>query len=364
MRTVWRRDDVEPQFGGVVLQELGDLVELYFLAEPRLRRAMTALGTARRFVREHAAAAEAILRDLIRHRLQCACIEGAGHAVRTVGAAIEQRLQIEAGDLAVVGDAGAEAHQHRMPAAMAVEDLLTRETDLYRTVEQQGSLGDDDLVVERIALAAEAAAVGCRDHSNVRGWHRQRLGQRAVQVVRRLRARVDDQLAVRILQGDGRVLLDRQMRVPLEEEHVVEHMVGAGDRLVHVAKLQRDGAVDVTEVAVVVDARLRMLEAVGRRREGPQRLVLDVDELDRALGGGLVVGDHRRYGIADEPDEVAAECVLVVADRQDAVGDREASPVSTRCTPSAAAARAVSQTGCVRADAVTAADDSAACAAA
>ena len=52
------------------------------------------------------------------------------------------------------------------------------------------------------------------------------------------------------------MLLDRQMRIPLEEEHVVEDVVGAVDGRVDVAELQRDRLVHVAVVAVVVDARL------------------------------------------------------------------------------------------------------------
>ena len=114
--------------------------------------------------------------------------------------------------------AGLEPHQHRMAAAMAVEDLLAREADLHRAIEHQRGLGDDHLVVERIALAAEAAAVGRRDDADVRRRHRQRLRERAVHVVRRLRARPEHQLAVGILRRDRGVLLDRQVGVALIEE--------------------------------------------------------------------------------------------------------------------------------------------------
>jgi hypothetical protein len=139
----------------------------------------------------------------------------------------------------------------------------------------------------------------------------------------RLRAAVDDELAVGIAQRDARVLLERQMRVPLEEEHVVEHVIGGGDCLVHVAELQRDDLVDIAFVAVVVNARLRMREAVLRRRERAERLVLDVDEIEGALGGGFVGGNDRGHRIADEAHEIRAERVFVVADGQHAVRDRE-----------------------------------------
>ena len=77
-------------------------------------------------------------------------------------------------------------------------------------------------------------------------------------------------------------------------------------------------------IAVVVDARLGMGQAVLGTGVGAQRLVLDVDQADGLGGRGLVAGDDRGHRVADEADLVRAERVLVVADGQDAVGDREA----------------------------------------
>ena len=80
---------------------------------------------------------------------------------------------------------------------------------------------------------------------------------------------------------------------------------------------------DVAVVAVVVDARLGMARLSSGVAIGAQRLVDDVDEIERLGGGELVARDDRGDRIADEADAVAAERVLVLADRQDAVGDRE-----------------------------------------
>ena len=209
---------------------------------------------------------------------------------------------------------------------MAVEHFLAIEADLHRPIEQQRRLGDDELVIEGVALAAEAAAVGRGDHADVGRGHRERLRQRAVQVVRGLGAGVDDQLAVRIFQRHRRVLLDRQVRIPLEEEHIVEQMIGGGEGGVDVAELERHRLVDVAVIAVVVNARLVVREAVGRPREGAQRLVCDVDQVDREIGGGFVARDDGRHRIADEADLVAAQRMFVVAHRENAVGDRKRFP--------------------------------------
>ena len=78
-------------------------------------------------------------------------------------------------------------------------------------------------------------------------------------------------------------------------------------------------------VAVVVDARLGMREAVLGRRERAERLVLDVDQVDAPRSAvGLVARDRPpRPGSPTKRTLSRHERVLVLADRQDAVGDRE-----------------------------------------
>ena len=217
-QAVRRSDDAQPQVGRVDGQPLGNAVELHLLPETALGRAVTTLRTAGGLVGEDAASPEPVGRDLVGHRLQRAGVERARHAVRSIRAAIEQRLQVDAGDPAVGGHTGAEAHEHGMPAAMAVEHLLARQADLHRSIEQQRRPGDDDLVVEGIALAAEAAAVRRRDDANVGGRQLERPGQRAVQVVG-VWCSTRHQLAVGIGVATA-ALLDGG--VALEEEHVVD----------------------------------------------------------------------------------------------------------------------------------------------
>ena len=201
---------------------------------------------------------------------------------------------------------------------MAVEHFFAVQTDLHRPVEHQRRLGDDDLVGrERIALATEAAAVRRGNDADVRCWHRQRLGEGAVQVVRGLRARVHDQLAVRISQRHRGVLFDRQVRVAFEEEHVIEHMVRAVDRLIDVAELERHGFMHVAVIAVVVNAGLVEGQAIRRRRERAQRFVVDVDQIDRTIRGGLVAGDdggHRGQPLVQAGQEHARRRGVLVED--------------------------------------------------
>ena len=133
-------DDAQPQLGGIDAPAVRRSCRAGLRAEAGLRRAVPALGPARRLVGEDAAALEAVGRDVVGDGLQRAGVEGAGDAVRAVGAAVEQRLEVHAGDRAVLLHAGLEAHQHRMAAAVAVEDLFARQADLHRAVGQQRQL--------------------------------------------------------------------------------------------------------------------------------------------------------------------------------------------------------------------------------
>ena len=320
-------DDAQAKVCGVEAERVGNLVELNLLAETALRRAMASLRPAGRLVREHAATLKPVRRDVVRDRLQRAGVERARDAVRSIRAAVENGLHFHPGDRAVVVHSGLHPHQHRMATAMAVEHLFAREADLHGTVEQPRRLCDHNLVVEGIALAAEAAAVGSRDDSDMRGRHVERLRERPVDVVRRLRARPEHELAVGILRRHCGMLLDRQVRIALIEERVLEHLVCIGERASDVSEFERDELVDVAAIAVLVDARVVVLQAVFGRRERPQRFVLDVDQIERFERSQLVACDDGSDRIADEANAIDGERVLVLAHGEDAVRNREVAAV-------------------------------------
>ncbi len=145
-------------------------------------------------------------------------------------------------------------------------------------------------------------------------------------VVRGLGRGPERQLAVRLPVGERGVLLHRKMRAPLVEERVLEHDVRFRQRGVDVAELHRHGLVDVVSVAVEMDARVLGVEGVLDRGDGIELGVLDDDRAARPLRGLLVDRGDGRNGIADEADLVEAERVLVLADGQDAIGDRQVAP--------------------------------------
>ena len=307
-----------PHVGRVEPELLGGLVDLALHREARLGRPVAALGPAGRLVGEHARALELVDRDLVGHGLERPGIEGGGHPVGAVGPAVEPGAEVHPGDRAVLPEAGLDPHQHRMAPAVDVEDLLAGQRDLHRPAAELRELARRDLVREGVELAAEAAPHRRGHHPDVGLRHVEDLGEEPVHVVRRLRRRPERQLAVGAPLGHRRVLLHRQVGVALEEEHVLPDQVGRGEGRLHVAELERHRLVHVRPVAVLVDPHLRMRQRVLDGHERPQRLVLDLDQLGRALGGLLVHRGHRGHRVADHADLLHAERLLVLRDRQDA----------------------------------------------
>ena len=151
-----------------------------------LRRPVPSLGSAGWLVGEEAHRLESIARDRVRRRLEGAGVIGAGHAVATVAAAVEVALKLHGGDAAVLCETGADLHQHRVAAAVRVENFLTGQRDLYRTPGDDCQLGGDQLVREDVAFATEASAIGRGDHADPAHRHLQHLAQCPMHVVRGL----------------------------------------------------------------------------------------------------------------------------------------------------------------------------------
>ncbi len=111
------------------------------------------------------------------------------------------------------------------------------------------------------------------------------------------------------------------MGVALVEERVFEHAIGVAERLLDVAERQRHELVHVTRVAVLVNPRFGVRQAVGGPAERAQRLVHDIDEIERLERGQLVACNHGGDGVAHKTHTLDGERVFVLADRQNPVRD-------------------------------------------
>ncbi len=174
--------------------------------------------------------------------------------------------------------------------------------------------GDDRADVAGVDrhLVAEAAADVGRDHLDlVLGQAGDDRVERAVRV-RRLRRAPQPQLA-----GDGVVVGDRAARLQRRRVHalerdllgdddhvgVVEDAVGLG----LVARLPVEDVVGGLALLVVADHRRVGVERAVRVVHDRQRLVLDVDQLERVARGVVVVGDDERHLLALEADLVGRQ---------------------------------------------------------
>src|SRR6266498_2991040 len=113
------------------------------------------------------------------------------------------------------------------------------------------------------------------------------------------------------------------MGVPFEKEEIFPNQIACGNSCFGVAELEVDQLVEVAAVAVVVDPRLGMRDGCFGRVEGLERLVVYPDQICGCGRGFLARRRDRRNGIADEPDLVEAERMLVLGDGQNAEWDRQ-----------------------------------------
>ncbi len=137
---------------------------------------MAALGSARRFVGKGAQPFELVTRHFIGHRLQGAGVEGAGHSITSIRAAIEKRFEVHRGDSAVLLDAGLDVHEDGVPAAMTIENFFAGQRHLYGPAGNHRQLANYNFVIEGIALAAKAAAIRRGNHSNMTRRHFEHFG--------------------------------------------------------------------------------------------------------------------------------------------------------------------------------------------
>ena len=222
---------------------------------------------------------------------------------------------------------------------MRVEDLLARQRALHRPAGDHRQLAHDDLVGEGVCLAAEAAAVRGADDADPVHRQLEHLGERAVHVMHDLRRRPQCDLAVDVCR-DGAVLFHRQVRVALEEEHVLSYMCSFREATVHVAELQGHELVDVVRPAVVLDALvLGSFQRLLDRHHRLEHLVLDGDRVACRRGGLLVDGGDGGDRIADVTHLLVLERALVLRHREDAELHRQVSASDHRADARDAAGR-------------------------
>ena len=302
---------VAPEVDGIAAEPVGGDVEERLERPRELRHAEAAKRAARRGVRVDGGTAEIDVRHAI----------GAGRRVGRllddarpdvgVGPDVVLRVAVHGGERAVATEADA----HGDPGATAahrLKRLRGRGRQPHGTAGRVRQRGGQRFQL-RVGLAAEPAAEVRDDDADARQRDVEHLGQLDADRVGILGRRPHGEAAGLVPGGDRRVRLHRVVLDRRKAERVPDDEVG---------RRQRRGGVAAREVELVTDVRARpgperreigevagqRLARVDERRAGRQRilerqrrrqrLVVDVDQLERGGRRRLVDGGDRGHRLA------------------------------------------------------------------
>ena len=301
---------LQPQLDGVHAELLREVVDRRLDGELGGRGAGRAVGLRARLV-DHDVPAD---RAEGRHGVRRGGAHRAGGERRArVRAGLVGALPVDRGDRAVALRADADANVRARGRAGALEDLGARHLHLHRAVaalarEQAGQR----LHVDR-GLAAEAATDLDGVHADLRDRVDEQLRELVAHAEVGLRAHPDVDLAVLAPQRGAVVRLDVALVVHRRVELALDHDLGVAEPGIEVAVRELDALRDVrgaravgrgaagAEEAkdllghdVVVNHRRLGRHRILHVRNGLERLVLDLDQVERVFGDVRVSRGDRR----------------------------------------------------------------------
>ena len=306
---------VEPEFARHAIDQ-------HFEGVPHGDRAMPAHRSAGRQVRVDAIAVIFDRRDVVDAVQERARIEDGDDAVAGVGAAALGHFCFARRHAAVFLHAETDAHRSLRAGAVGDEILLARQLHHHLALGGAGEQRGDELEIERLHARAETAADERLDDPDLRLVHGEAARQHQMQVVRHLGDALHGEAAgEQIVFGERRMQLDLRV-VDLRAVDIdLAHEIGFGEATRHVAERVVHLPFEIARLGVVD-------EDCARRKRGFRRVVgrqlphLELDQIERALGGVRVDRRHRRNRLAAVAHLVARERIFVHRDRQHAIGVR------------------------------------------
>ena len=234
-------------------------------------------------------------------------IEDGDDPVAGIGPAALHGLALDAGEAPVAPHPEPEANRLLGTAPVGDEGLFAGGHEAHRTAGLAGEEGADDLDVEGLGAAAEAAPDVRLHHPDPRLLQVEAAREHQVHVVGHLGARVHrEPAALRVVVREGRVHLHLSLADLGAAIGLLPHEVGAGKRRVHIPELELDVPLEVAGALLVEVDRAGGERRLGRVVRG-QLLDLDPDEGERARGRRIVVRGDRRDRLAPIPDPAAGE---------------------------------------------------------
>ena len=238
-------------------------------------------------------------------------------AVRT---GVGQRMQIDGRDGAVVHGAQLNGHLHLVTRVARGDGLLAGIAAIARTAGLLGNERHEDLAAARL-LGAKAAADARLDDLHLRLRDVERLRYHATHVEGHLRGGGHRDTPERIGRREGAEGFHGRGLCGLAGVGALKDDVALGECLVEVAKIAGTAAHQVASnvaalrehkghVALGVDHDV-VIERLGKVEQGLEHLIVDLDELERLVGGLLGLGGDDRHLLVLVTDEVLENQAVV-----------------------------------------------------
>ena len=240
--------------------------------------------------------------------------------VLAVRAGVGQRVQVDGRDGAVVHGTQLDGHLHLVTRVARSDGLLAGVAAVARTAGLLGDERHEDLAAARL-LGAKAAADAGLNNLHLRLRNVERLRNHAAHVEGHLRRGGHRDAAECVGRREGTEGLHGRSLRGLASVGAGEDDVALGKRLVKVAIIAGTAAHQVASnvaalrehkghVALGVDHDV-VIERLGKVEQGLEHLVVDLDELERLIGGLLGLGGDDRHLFVLVADEVLENQAVV-----------------------------------------------------
>ena len=240
--------------------------------------------------------------------------------VLAVRAGVGQRVQIDGRDGAVVHGAQLNGHLHLVTRVARSDGLLAGVTAIARTASLLGHERYEDLAATRL-LGAKAAADARLNDLHLRLRNVERLRDHAAHVEGHLRRGGHRDTSKRVGRREGAEGFHGRGLRGLAGVGALKDDVALGEGLIQVAKIAGTAAHQVASnvaalwehkghVALGVDHDV-VIERLGKVEQGLEHLIVDLDELERLIGGLLGLGGDDRHLLVLVTDEVLENQAVV-----------------------------------------------------
>ncbi|OGL02178.1 MAG: hypothetical protein A3D33_08035 [Candidatus Rokubacteria bacterium RIFCSPHIGHO2_02_FULL_73_26] len=206
---------------------------------------------------------------------------------------------------------GAEPDRARLAPRARDELLHAVELDPHRPPGSPGQERGDHVDRVEVEAAAEVAADRRLQHAHTAAREAERVGQVALVEERDLGGRPHREAAARVPVGDRRHRAEARLRDERQPVGVLDDRRGLREGPVHVAVAEPVAQGMRVRPQLLVHERRAGRQRRARVEHGGQLRVLDVDQLERRLGGGARLGRDRGDLVADAPDLAPLERRLV-----------------------------------------------------